>query len=85
MLRQAYQLAVDSVGLVDTRALQVAVGYHLSELANKQAQREEVKNYLIDTFLPLPEARYMLSLGLGLVNTAQILAEIGRPMPVSPS
>ena len=79
LLRRAHRLAENSVGLVDARALQVIVGYHLLEVANKQAQREEVKTLLIETFLTLPEARYMLSLGLGLVNTAQILAEIGDP------
>jgi transposase len=78
-LRRAHRLALDSVGLDDARGLQVAIGYHLSEVARKQAQLEEVKSYLIDTFLTLPEAHYMLSLGLGLVNTAQILAEIGDP------
>jgi transposase len=78
-LRQAYRLAIDSVGLVDTRAPQVAVGLHAAELALKQAHLATITTALLETFFSLPKATYMLSMGLGQVTTALIAAEIGDP------
>lgn len=78
-LRQVYRLASDSVGLVNTQALQMAVGLHTAELALKQAQLETIVTALLETFLSLSEAAYMLSMGLGQVTTAIIAAEIGDP------
>ena len=78
-LRQAYRLAFDSVGLVDTRAPQMAVGLHAAELALKQAHLATITEALLETFLSLPQAPYMLSMGLGQATTALIAAEIGDP------
>jgi len=78
-LRRAYRLAFDSVGLVDTRAPQMAVGLHAAELALKQAHLATNTEALLETFFFLPKATYMLSMGLGQVTTALIAAEIGDP------
>lgn len=78
-LRQAYQLAQVSVGLTDTAAGQLTIRCLLDELALKEAQLAEVKEGLMACFLSCPEAEYMLSLPLGDVTTARILAEIGDP------
>lgn len=80
-LRQAHALAATSVGLQDSvQALQMAVRQQLQTLAGLERQWEEVRQAMIDTFLTLPESRFMLSIyGLGLVSAARILAEIGDP------
>ena len=78
-LRQAYQLAQVSVGLTDTVACQLTIRSLLDELALKETQLAEVKRGLMTCFLSCPEAEYMLSLPLGDVVTACILAEVGDP------
>lgn len=78
-LRQAYQLAQVSVGLADTVAHQLTIRCLLDELALKEAQLADVKEGLMACFLSCPEAEYMLSLPLGAITTARILAEIGDP------
>jgi len=78
-LRKAYQLAQTSIGLEETQALQLATQCYLDDLTLKQAQIEQVGARLVDTFLSLPYAPYMLSLNLGVVTTAQIAAELGDP------
>ncbi|RLC85402.1 MAG: IS110 family transposase [Chloroflexi bacterium] len=80
-LRRAHRLATHSVGLKSgVQALQLALRLYIETLEGLQRQLEEVKTALIDTFLALPESRYLLSVhGLGLVTAAIILAEIGDP------
>jgi transposase len=80
-LRRAHALAAMSVGLKDsTQALQLALRLHIKALAMLEGQVEQVHTALIDTFLALPEAPYLLSMhGLGLISAAIILAEIGDP------
>ena len=78
-LGQVYRLAQVSVGLADTDACQLTIGYLLDELVLKEEQLAEVEARLMAIFLSCPEAEYMLSLGLGRVTTACILAEIGDP------
>lgn len=78
-LYQAHQLAQVSVGLADSDAHQVTIRCLLDELALKEAQLAEVEEHLMTCFLSCPEAEYMLSLPLGDVTTARILAEIGDP------
>jgi len=78
-LGQAYALAQSSVGLVETEALQLAIGGHLQLLTLLEAQLTTVCAALLDTFLALPEAKALLSLGIGAVSAALLLAEIGDP------
>lgn len=78
-LRQAYQEAQRSVGLLDTEALQMTVNVYLETIAQQQLKQEQVRERLLATFLSLQEAPYMLSLGLGTTTTALLLAEIGDP------
>ena len=82
-LRQAYQLAQVSVGLTDTVACQLTIRCLLDELALKETQLAAVKRELMSCFFSCPEARYMVSLPLGKVVTACILAEIGDPQRYS--
>ena len=80
-LRQAHALAAISVGLQDgVQALQLMVQQQLQILALLDRLWEQAREALVDTFLALPESRYLLSIhGLGLVSAASILAEIGDP------
>jgi len=80
-LREAHRLAATSVGLQDgIQALQLMVQQQLQALALLERQSTEAQEAMIDCFLALPEARYLLSIrGLGLVSAAAILAEIGDP------
>ncbi len=78
-LRQAYQLAQVSVGLTDTVACQLTIRCLLEELALKETQLAAVKRELMVCFFSCSEAEYMISLPLGDVVTAGILAEIGDP------
>ena len=78
-LREAYRLAQESIGLVETEALQLAIRCCLTYLEITERLLEEARTALIDTFLSLPHASFMLSLNLGLVTTAHIAAEIGDP------
>jgi len=78
-LHQAYQLAQVSVGLADEGAYQLTIRCLLDDLTLEEAQLAEVKEQLMTYFLSCPEAEYMLSMPLGDVTTARILAEIGDP------
>lgn len=78
-VRQAYQLAQTSVGLVETEALQLAIQDCLYLLTLLESQFVEVRRRLVNTFRTLPPAQFMLSLNLGQVTTARILAETGDP------
>jgi transposase len=80
-LRRAHALATHSVGLKDgVQALQLALRLHIETLETVQRQWEDVRTALVDTFLALPEAEYLLSMhGLGLITAAIILSEIGNP------
>jgi transposase len=80
-LRRAYRLAQRSVGLLDgIEALQLALRLHLEVVEELQRQSDEARMALVDTFLALPEAQYLLSVhGLGIITAATILSEIGDP------
>jgi transposase len=80
-LRRAHALAATSVGLQDgIQALQLMARQQIEALAVFQRQWDDAGQAMIDTFLALPESRYLLSVhGLGLVTAAIILAEIGDP------
>jgi transposase len=80
-LNRIHRLAGHSVGLLGgTEALQLTLRLHIETMKALQQQLETVCAALIDTFLTLPEAPYMLSVpGLGENTAAIILAEIGDP------
>lgn len=80
-LRRAHLLAQTSVGLKDgIEALQVALRTHIETLEVLQQQLTEVRVALIDVFLTMPEAEYLLSVHrLGIITAAIILSEIGDP------
>lgn len=80
-LRRAHARAAISVGLKDgVQRLQLSISVHLQTLEMLESQLEEAEKALIDTFLTLPEAPYLLSVPeLGIVSAALILAEIGDP------
>jgi transposase len=80
-LRYAHALAQRSVGLSDgNEALQLALHIHIETLEGLQRQLDAVRTALVDTFLALPESKYLLSVhGLGVITAAIILSEIGDP------
>jgi len=80
-LRRAHELAATSIGLQDgIPALQLAQRSYIETLEKLQSQMKTVQSALLETFLALPESRYMLSLsGLGAITAAIILAEVGDP------
>lgn len=81
-LRQAHELAANSVGLKDgIQALQDMLRIHMTTLHVLLVLCEQVRQALEEIFLALPEAKYMLSIhGLGLTTAALVLAEIGNPL-----
>lgn len=78
-LHQAYHLAHESVGLRDTLLLEWSIQAILQTLELLQSQLAQVKEQLVNLFERVPAAPYLLSLGLGQVTTARIVAEIGNP------
>jgi transposase len=80
-LRRIHTGAAQSVGLADgVQGLQLSLRQQLDTLDLLQDQLKEAETALIEVFLTLPEAPYLLSLhGLGLITAAMILAEIGDP------
>jgi transposase len=80
-LRRIHARAAQSVGLSDSvQGLQLSLRQQLNTLDLLQRQLKEAETALIEVFLTLPEAPYLLSLhGLGLITAAIILAEIGDP------
>jgi transposase len=80
-LRYAHALSQRSVGLTDgNEALQLALHLHIETLESLQQQLDAVHTALVDTFLALPESKYLLSVhGLGVITAATILSEIGDP------
>ena len=80
-LRRVHQLAIISVGLQDgIQGLQLGLQGHITTLQVLQSQLAEVQTTLLDTFLTLPESRYLMSVpGLGQISAAFILAEVGDP------
>jgi len=80
-LRRAHVLAKRSVGVSDgVEALQLALRLHIEALEVLEQQLEAACIALTDTFLALPESKYLLSVpGLGLIAAATILSEIGDP------
>lgn len=82
-LVQAYHLAQESVALTDTEALQETIRATLQYLALLESDSKRVQQRLLDLFQSLPSAHCLLSLGLGEVTTARIVAEIGDPAAYS--
>jgi transposase len=80
-LCRAHTLAKRSVGLSDgAKALQLALQLHVETLRVLQQQLERATKVMVDTFLALPESKYLLSVpGIGVVTAAIILSEIGDP------
>jgi transposase len=80
-LGRVHDLAATSIGLSEgIEALQLGLGLHLDLVAVLQQQQQWAATTLIDCFLTLPEAAYMLSVpGLGPLTAAIILSEIGDP------
>jgi transposase len=80
-LRRAYALAHSSVGLKDgVQALQLALDQYIETLEHLQRQLAQAEETLMEVFLALPEAKYMISVpGLGIITAATILSEIGDP------
>jgi transposase len=80
-LARVHTLAGSSVGLKDgVEALQLALDHHIETLEHVQRQLEQVEEVLIEVFLAMPEAEYMLSVhSLGTITAATILSEIGDP------
>lgn len=80
-LRRVHQLAQQSVGLqAGQAALQLAVRLHIDTWLAFRQQLASLDSHLAETFLALPEAKYLLSIpGLSIITAATILAEIGDP------
>ena len=78
-LRQVYQIAPVSIGIQDGEAAQRLIYQQLAAITLIQWQIEELEEVLLEQFLQLPTAPYLLSLGLGPVSTALIAAELGDP------
>jgi transposase len=76
-LRHLYQRAPTSIGLPQAGALQLLIEQHLSHLELLQQQVDQVEKGLLAQFHTLPSAPALLSLGLGEVTTALVVAEIG--------
>jgi transposase len=80
-VRRAHAQATRSVGLKDgVGAMQLTLRLHIESLEAVQQQLEQVRTALTDTFLALPEAKYLLSVpGVQIITAATILSEIGNP------
>jgi transposase len=86
-LRRVHQLAPASVGVRDgLEALQLSLLSCLKVLETLEEQLQVAKELLLEQFLALPEAQWMLSIqGLGSLTAALILAELGDPHTFSGS
>jgi transposase len=80
-LRQAFALAGTSVGLQEgVAALQLTIQGYLTVFETLLEQFMQVRRTLIAQFRQMPEAPFLLSIpGIGVLNAALILAEIGDP------
>lgn len=78
-LHEVYQIAPQSIGIRDGTALQRLIRQQLATITLIQWQIEELEEALLEQFLQLPSAPYLLSLRLGPVSTALIAAELGDP------
>jgi transposase len=86
-LRRVHQLAPTSVGVRDgLEALQMSLLSDLKVIETLEQQLQVAKQLLLQQFLALPEAQWMLSIpGLGALTAALILAELGDPHTFSGS
>ena len=86
-LRRLHAFASSSIGLREgLQALQLALRMHIDTLSALQCHLEQARRVLVDAFLVLSEAQYMLSMpNLGLITAALILSEIGDPANFSNS
>lgn len=80
-LRQVYQLASTSIGVVDgLQANALAIQIHLDHLESLQKEQVQLLAALKACFLQLEIASSVLSVkGLNVLSAALILAEIGEP------
>jgi transposase len=77
-IQQVYELALLSIGLGEDSALQQLICQRLDTIAHQQQQLAELEQALVDSLTALPEAPFLLSVGLGEVTTALLAAELGE-------
>ncbi|MEM7119176.1 MAG: IS110 family transposase [Chloroflexota bacterium] len=77
MLRTVYEQAGQSIGIQPGRALQQLIRQQLALLALQREQLEQLEAKLVACLHSLPIAPYLLSIGLGAVTSALIIAELG--------
>lgn len=83
-LKQAHALAQTSVGLVDTGALHFTIQVYSEQLAHAHESLKRTETALVELFLTLPEAPYLLSLpAISPLFAALLLAELGDPRDFS--
>lgn len=76
-LNRVYALAQESVGLPEWQALQLSIEQCLAQIGLYQQQQEKVRDTLLCHFQALPIAPWVMSLGMGALNSALVVAEIG--------
>jgi transposase len=76
-LQEVYELAPVSIGLQPSCALQLLIRQQQNKISSLQQQLAEVEKELLACLHTLPTAPSLLSLGLGEVTTAVIMAELG--------
>lgn len=78
-VRELYEAAPESIGVKDDGALQELLRIQQERVANLHQQLARLEGRILELFHQLPYARNLLSIGLGKVTTALIVAEIGNP------
>lgn len=78
-VRELYEAAPSSIGVQDGGALQELLRLQQERVANLNQQLERLEVQILTLFHQLPYASNLLSIGLGEVTTALIVAEIGTP------
>ncbi|MBV7329257.1 IS110 family transposase [Chloroflexi bacterium TSY] len=78
-VRELYEAAPESIGVKDGGALQELLRIQQERVANLHQQQERIEAQILELFHQLPYASNLLSIGLGKVTTALIIAEIGNP------
>ena len=77
-LRQVYEVAPYSIGLQPGNALQHLIRQETAMMQFQQQQLASLEAELLTYFYTLPIAPYLLSLGLGELTTALVVAELGE-------
>ncbi|MEM7134579.1 MAG: IS110 family transposase [Chloroflexota bacterium] len=78
-VRALYEVAPESIGVKDGGAIQELLRIQQERVANLNQQLERIEARILERFHHLPYASNLLSIGLGKVTTALIVAEIGNP------